>query len=120
MAKRKSFCLVGPRVTEESILSCQSGTHAHISWKELNLMHDEGEIEPIGVDPSLKKTELEPDYVMKWLIIGRVLQFVRHVPARGLSSKFGAYVAAALEKKKPWAKVFVAEIRGELEVGPRA
>lgn len=115
--KRQRFCIVGPTVTEATILSCQSGTHAHLNWAELNLMHDEGEIEPLGVDPNIKKTELEPDYVFKWLIAGRVLQFVRHVPARGLSSKFGAYVAEALEKKKPWAKAFVAQIRGELETG---
>lgn len=80
-------------------------------------MHESGEIEPIGVDPKIKKADSEPDYIFKWLIVGRVLQFVRYVPARGLSSKFGAYVAEALEKKKPWAKAFVAQIRGELETG---
>jgi hypothetical protein len=80
-------------------------------------MHDAGEIEPIGVDPSIEKTENEPDYMYRWLIVGRVLQFRRNNPSRGISAKYGAEIADALEKKKPYAKVFIATIRGQLETG---
>lgn len=115
MAKRKSFCVVGSKVSEASILSCKSGTHFHVNWREVNLMHDEGEIEPLGVNPEIEKTENEPDYVFRWLIPGRVLQFKRHVPSRGISAKYGWLIAMALEKEEQWAKAWVATVRGELE-----
>lgn len=113
--RRQRFCAVGPRVTAETILSCSSGTHAHFSWSEINLMRTEGEIEPLGLTPEeLKETHGEADFVFRWLT-PRILQWIRHVPTRGLSSKYGVVIEEALRLKKKWARVWVDEVKGEIE-----
>lgn len=116
MRSRHRFCIVSHQVTESQYNadSCKAGKHSHVGWSEVNEMHNEGSIQPIGVDPAIAKAEGEPDYVFEWLIPGRVLRFKRHIPIRGLSSKFGAYLAAAFKRRKPWAVVMVSQMREEL------
>jgi hypothetical protein len=116
MARRKNFCCVGSGVSEETIQPCASGKHFHLSWREVNAMFDEGEIEPLTMDEA-KKPEAEPDYVFRWLVPGRVLQSKRHIAARGISAKYGDLIAAALERREQWARVWVSTVRGQIETG---
>lgn len=117
--KRNSFCIVNRSIDEESYRKnpCHD-RHVHISWKELNELHSKGFLEPIGELRQVSdcaERESVPDYVFEWLIIGSVLKFKRHTPTRGLSAKYGPFLAQAIRDKEDWAKTMVAQMRGELE-----
>jgi hypothetical protein len=117
--KRTKFCVVGRNVTEDSFRKDpQCERHPHISWQELNKMHTDGGLQPIGELRSIEicdERDARPDYLFEWLIAGKAIRFKRHIPLRGMSSKFGAYLAESLKAKAPWAQAMVAQMRGERE-----
>jgi hypothetical protein len=112
MPRNRRFCLVAANATEETASRCNLGTHCHLTWKEVNLMHASGEIEPIRTDPQAV-AEDEMEYVLRWLIPGRVLQFQRHVRSRDISAKYGEVIASALGRGERWAKVWVSTVSGK-------
>ena len=61
----------------------------------------------------MKLDESGPDYMLRWLVPGRVLQFKRHVHSRGISAKFGELIESALRRGERWAKIWVSTVRGE-------
>jgi hypothetical protein len=108
------ICVVPRAATLENLkgkFPCSQ--HKHVGWKELRQLHDEGSLEPVqGARESTKDAEgREPDYLLEWLIPGRVLRFKREIPTRGLSSKYGAYLAEALRQRQGWAKVVIADMQ---------
>lgn len=119
---RQRFCVVDRDISEEYYRTHLSHEwHTHINWRELNELHVEGSLQPIG-EQSVSRAEMEreelclvPDYVFEWLIAGRVIRSKRHIATRGMTSKFGAYLAGEYAAKKPWARAMVAQMRGELE-----
>lgn len=119
---RQRFCVVDRDISEEYFRNHPSHEwHTHINWRELNELHVEGSLQPIG-EQVVSRAEMEreelclvPDYVFEWLIVGRVIRSKRHIATRGMTSKFGTYLAAEYAAKKPWAKAMVAQMRGELE-----
>lgn len=113
---RQRFCIVGKYISRESFeKDPDHDRHAHIGWKELRDLHDQNFLQPIAAtlgtkDISFGREENSPDFIFEWLT-GSAIRFKRHVPTRGLSSKFGAYLAAALKRKEAWAEVLVEIIR---------
>lgn len=116
--KRNRFHVVGRHVTAESFLKDpQCERHTHIGWEELNILFSENSLQPInglGETDISDERENSPDYIFEWLT-GGVIRFKRHIPTRGMSSKFGEYLAGRLNAKEPWARAMVAQMRGELE-----
>src|SRR5580704_1903396 len=105
--KKRRFCVVGRHVTAESFLKDPDHErHTHIGWEEINILFAENSLQPINglgkLDISDER-ESEPDYMFEWLT-GGVIRYKRHVPTRGLSSKYGQVIANALANKEPWAR----------------
>ena len=118
---RKRFCVVARSVDEASWRKdrdCER--HTHVSWSELNVLHAENSLQPIGelgqANPDDDRP-VEPDYIFEWLIPGHVIRYKRHIPTRGLSSKYGEVIANALGRREAWARLWVSQVRGELETG---
>ena len=119
--------MVTRNVTPESYqkYGCGSQDHLHIAWGELNDLWQEGSLEPMpdgkpgfagGELPRKRIGEgIEPDYLFEWLVPGKVIRYKRNPATRGLSAKYGHYLAAKLNSGEPWAQVMLAEMRGERE-----
>jgi hypothetical protein len=107
------FCVVWKSVTLENLSEESCSFHHHVGWKELNEYHLDGSLQPVdGVREHAKdENGREPDYILEWLIPGRVLRYKKELPIRGMSSKYGTYLADALSKRKLWARVFLADMR---------
>ncbi len=122
------FCVVTRDVDEETYRKypCSSGRHVHIGWAEINMMWDRNELEPVGQDRpgfdggAIEKRRAgdgeEPDYLFEWLIVGKVIRFKRNPAVRGLSAKYGEYLARMLAKKEPWAQTLIGNMRGQREM----
>lgn len=108
----RHICIVAKAVTLETLPKESCSFHHHIGWRELNEYHTEGSLQPVdGVREFAKDGEgREPDYLLEWLIPGRVLRFKREIPHRGLSSKYGNYLAAALRQHRKWAQAMIADM----------
>lgn len=119
--------MVTRNVTLESYqkYGCLSQDHLHIPWGELNDLWQEGSLEPVPdgkpgfaggrLDRSRIGEGIEPDYLFEWLVPGKVIRYKRNPATRGLSAKYGHYLAAKLNKGEPWAQVMLADMRGELQ-----
>jgi hypothetical protein len=107
------ICVVARSTTVETLPFDPCCFHHHIGWRELNEHHNDGSLEPVTAVRELVKVEdgCEPDYVLEWLVPGRVLRYKREIPNRGLSSKYGTYLAEALRKRKKWAQALIADMR---------
>lgn len=119
---RQRFCVVDRDISEQYYRDNPSHDwHSHINWRELNELHVEGSLQPIGEQrptrAEIEGQELDavPDYVFEWLIAGRVIRAKRHIATRGMAAKYGEFLAAEYAAKKPWARAMVAQMRGELE-----
>lgn len=110
--KKRRICLVAKAITVEGFPKEPHCFHHHITWSELNQFHVEGSLQPVdGVREHAKDGEgREPDYLLEWLIPGRVLRFKREIPHRGLSSKYGNYLAEALREHRKWAQAMIADM----------
>lgn len=116
-------------ITEESYLrrGCKSQDHLHIRWGEINDLWQEGSLEPMPdgkpgfAGGKLERKRIgegiEPDYLFDWLVPGKVIRYKRNPPTRGLSAKYGHYLAAKLNKGEPWAQVMLADMKGQRESG---
>jgi hypothetical protein len=111
--QKRHICVVAKAVTLETLAKHPCCFHHHINWRELNEYHVEGTLQPVdGVREHAKDDEgREPDYLLEWLVPGRVLRFKREIPHRGLSSKYGTYLAEELKRRRPWAKAMIADMQ---------
>lgn len=84
-----------------------------MQYKEIRLLHAAGEIAPPeGVREHAKDWEgREPDYIFEWILPG-VLRYKRDIPHRGLSSKYGWYLAQQLRKGSQIARANMEDIQG--------
>lgn len=57
----------------------------------------------------------EPDYLFEWLVPGKVIRYKRNPATRGLSAKYGHYLASKLNKGELWAQTMLANIRCQRE-----
>lgn len=116
--KRDRFCIVSRNVTADSFLKDPDhDRHPHIGWQEINTLFAENALQPISgleIKDISDERESTPDYIFEWLT-GSVIRYKRHIPTRGMSSKFGEYLARAVKAKEPWAEAMMAQMRGELE-----
>jgi hypothetical protein len=119
---RQTYCVVSRDFTESKYheTSCSSGTHSHFSWSEINELWCDGLLAPddkgkpgfVGGRLEDRPTgEEAPDYLFEWLIVGKVIRFKRNPAVRGLSSRYGEYLAWQSTAKAPWAQVLIANMR---------
>lgn len=111
--ERKGICIVGKHVTLETLNKESCSFHYHIRWPQLNALHADGSLKPVdGVLEHAKDDEGRlPDYTLEWLIVGSVLRYLREIPNRGLSSKYGWYLAQQLRKGSVVARANIADIQ---------
>lgn len=125
-ARSERFCVVTREITENHYLKygCRSQDHIHIGWGELNDLWQEGSLEPADKKPGFVGGQLErkrigegvePDYFFEWLIPGKVIRYKRNPATRGLSAKYGHYLASKLNKGELWAQTMIANIRCQRE-----
>lgn len=123
---RQRFCVVTRDVDETKYHSkpCSAGHHIHIGWGEVNDLWQEGSLEPADNKPGFDGGKLqrsrigegvEPDYLFQWLIPGKVIRYKRNPATRGMSAKYGHYLASKLAKGALWAETMIANIRGQRE-----
>lgn len=124
---RQRFCVVTRDVDEAKYHTkpCSAGHHIHIGWGEVNDLWQEGSLEPVNNRPGFAGGQIqrgrigegiEPDYLFEWLIPGKVIRFKRNPATRGLSAKYGTYLASKLEKGALWAQTMIANIRCQREM----
>ena len=109
------ICVVAKCVTLETLPFEPCCFHHHIGWQELNEYYADGSLQPVDGARELSKDEegREPDYILEWLQFATregkksVIRFKREIPNRGLSSKYGTYLAEALRKRRKWAQVLI-------------
>ena len=118
----KHICVVSRSVTKEKLAEEPCAFHHHIGWKELNEIHLDGSLQPVdGVREHAKDAEgREPDYILEWLIPGKVLRYKRELSIRGMSSKYGSYLAEELSKRRAWARVLLSDMRSVRGTPPPA
>jgi hypothetical protein len=109
MAGRR-FCVVGPWCDEKLFSSPDCSAHAHLTWREINELWTEGFLEPLR-PANAPRPKDEPDYLLRWLIPGRVVQYMRKIPIRGLSCKIGPEHVQALKEKESWAVAMLRQIQ---------
>lgn len=109
----RHICVVSRLMTVERLADEPCAFHHHIGWRELNELHNDGSLQPVdGIREHAKDAEgREPDYILEWLVPGRVLRYKRELSIRGLSSKYGGYLADALRKRKKWAAALLGDMR---------
>lgn len=107
------ICVVSKSVTIEKLPKESCSFHHHIGWRELNEYHAEGSLQPVdGVREFAKDSEgREPDYLLEWLVPGRVLRYKRDIALKGMSAKYGPYLAEQLAKGRKWAKVLLQDMQ---------
>lgn len=113
MAERRgSYHIVARSVTAETFSLSDCPNHHHINYRELKELHASGDVAPPeGIREHAKDWEgREPDYLLEWVMPG-VLRYKRDIPHRGLSSKYGWYLAQELRKNSPVARVNIADIQ---------
>jgi len=107
---RQTFCFVGLWCDEAAFSSQDHASHSHLTWREINELWTEGFLEPMRPHGFVAPKD-EPDYILRWLIPGRVIQCMRTIPIRGLSCKLGGEHAEAVRNKENWAVAMLRQIQ---------
>jgi hypothetical protein len=107
------ICVVNKSTTIEGYRREPCSSHHHIGWKALNKFYGDGSLCRAGGDRRRATTvnDAEPAYPLEWLIPDKVLRYTLDIPVRGLSSKYGWYLAQELRRGSLVAQVNVIEIK---------